>query len=466
MTRMIAILLFVVLAFSTHGATFTVNDPGDGGDAHPGDGIAQTASGVITLRAALEEANAHAGADTILFSTSGSITPAIPLPALSDPSGATTIDGGGAITLDGSMLPTEYNYASCIYVQSANNVIRGLIIVRFPYGGGIVLSGASATGNMIRACRIGTDGNAALPNLGRGITIDGGSNNTIGGTTTGDGNIISGNEGYGIYIEGSGNVIQGNTIGADATGTKALGNWYGISISGGADNLIGGTAVGAGNLISGNRADGISIEGDIPWVDLPYRRGVDLYKRPHGNIIQGNRIGTNAAGTAPLGNWVHGVAIANGAYDNLVGGTTPGAANLISGNGLYGVAIMGTQVEGPSALTTGNQVRRNSIHHNWSYGIAVRNKANRAITMPVIKSLNPIQGIAPSGSTVEIFADDDDEYETYLDTVTADAEGHFTSAVDLSPYPGKKITATATDAQGDTSGITPNAAHGAWRFYR
>src|SRR5437868_1782354 len=49
---------------------FVVNSTGDGDDAFPGDGQCETAvgNGVCTLRAAIEEANAHAGGDGIFFS--------------------------------------------------------------------------------------------------------------------------------------------------------------------------------------------------------------------------------------------------------------------------------------------------------------------------------------------------------------------------------------------------------------
>lgn len=54
------------------GAVFTVNDEGDGTDAAPGNGICETSAGngICTLRAAVAEANALAGLDSIIFSSS------------------------------------------------------------------------------------------------------------------------------------------------------------------------------------------------------------------------------------------------------------------------------------------------------------------------------------------------------------------------------------------------------------
>src|SRR5439155_1210568 len=85
-------------------------------------------------------------------------------------------------------------------------------------------------------------------------------NNTLGGTAAGAGNLISGNSGYGIALTNtaSGNLLQGNLIGTDQTGTLALPNTgAGIELDGASNNTIGGTVAGAGNLISANGGDGI-----------------------------------------------------------------------------------------------------------------------------------------------------------------------------------------------------------------
>ena len=69
--------------------------------------------------------------------------------------------------------------------------------------------------------------------------------------------------GDGIEITGSGasnNAVLGNFIGTNAAGTAALGNGTGVVIDNGAsNNTIGGTGAGAGNVISGNSVDGIDI---------------------------------------------------------------------------------------------------------------------------------------------------------------------------------------------------------------
>src|SRR5262249_31137799 len=205
--------------------------------------------------------------------------------------------------------------------------------------------------NVLEGNYIGTDGSGtvALGNGARisqtftaGVWIIQGQDNRIGGVTPGAGNLISGNTGLGeqspgiAVRQGRGNVIQGNKIGTDVSGTRALGNYDGVLISG-LNNTIGGPVAGAGNLISGSQRDGINITGESGL-------------RAAGNQIQGNYIGTNVTGTAPLPNGA-GVIIFNGT-DNLVGGTEAGARNVISGNSGVGVSVLGGQ---------GNAVQGNYI---------------------------------------------------------------------------------------------------------
>src|SRR5207247_5057670 len=131
----------------------------------------------------------------------------------------------------------------------------------------------------------------------------------------------------------------GNYIGTDLTGTVDLGNGVnGIAISqGSGGNLIGGTTAGTGNLISGNGDTGIII--------------VDPGSA--GNVIQGNFIGTDVAGTVDLGNHA-GVSIGDGASDNMIGGPEATARNIISGNECPGIAIN-------SVRSTGNLAQGNYI---------------------------------------------------------------------------------------------------------
>ena len=123
---------------------------------------------------------------------------------------------------------------------------------------GIDLDGASNT--TIEGNYIGTNaaGTAALANDSDGVEINSGaSGNTIGGTTPGARDIISGNTIYGVEIDtgATGNIVEGSYIGTDVTGDVAVGNSNGIWIASGS-NTIGGTTSGAGNVIVGNDGSG------------------------------------------------------------------------------------------------------------------------------------------------------------------------------------------------------------------
>ena len=77
--------------------------------------------------------------------------------------------------------------------------------------------------------------------------------------------MISGNTTYGVGISDtgtSGNLVEGDYIGTDLTGKVAIANDTGVEIRSGANaNSIGGTTSGAGNLISGNTEVGVDISG-------------------------------------------------------------------------------------------------------------------------------------------------------------------------------------------------------------
>jgi hypothetical protein len=232
-----------------------------------------------------------------------------------------------------------------IVIQSANNTIGGTTvasrnIISSNSGTGIRLSGGTATGNVIEGNYIGTNrsGTAALGNgIDGGVSLEGASSNTVGGTSAAGRNVISGNNGNGVRLtadqsgstSASGNTVLGNYIGTNAAGTGAIPNSgrgirLGDNTSAGApNNTIGGTATGAGNVISGNTQDGIELLGS----------GTN-----HNNIvIQGNIIGLTADGSTALGNF-RGIQSASSA--NLtVGGTVAGARNVISSNTREGLVM-------------------------------------------------------------------------------------------------------------------------------
>ena len=189
-----------------------------------------------------------------------------------------------------------------MFIGSSDNTIGGTVagsgnVISGNTGDGILIYGSGATGNLVEGNYIGTNaaGTAALANTGGGVQITGGAtNNTIGGITatpgTGAGNVISGNGNDGIDIFGSGttgNVVAGNLIGTDIKGANALPNAVnGLQISQGLDGQHDRrpdhhARTGAGNVISGNRSDGIDIS-DSGTTE---------------NVVAGNLIGTDITGS-------------------------------------------------------------------------------------------------------------------------------------------------------------------------
>lgn len=270
-----------------------------------------------------------------------------PLPKITD---SVIIDG---TTQPGTVIEINASGArgaDVLSMTAGNSTVRGLVINHFNASNarvsGILL--ITNGNNVVEGCFIGTNaagssaaegpiGNEALTT---GISIRGSNNNRIGGLTTAARNVISGNDGNGIVISNgsTGNRIQGNYIGTDVTGGLSLGNQrIGIFIIESSGNIIGGTEPGAGNLISGNLNWGILVTDDAS-----------------NNTIQGNMIGTNASGTGKIPNGNTGVFLKVGsgaaATNNTIGGTTPAARNIISGNDAYGVVVgegvRSTQVQG------------------------------------------------------------------------------------------------------------------------
>src|SRR5262245_55245194 len=354
--------LGIVCAFlrvTSHAATFTVTNTLD--------------RGAGSLRAAISNVNASAGPHMINFAIppfDGTVKTITPLSELDHIMNPATVDGytqPGARTNtlaigDNAVLLIELNGSSLsggangLAISAGNGTVRGLVINRFP-GAGVrfdVKGGNRVEGNFIGADPTGM---TALGNHGSGVSVGGLSPNLIGGTTPSARNIISGNSGNGIEAFSGGGtnlVIQGNYIGTDKTGTAPLPNAAtgngGIVLVGVTGTLVGGAVPGAGNLISANHGPGIFIFSSAPRT-----------------VVAGNIIGADVTGTLPMGNALDGVAIQS-STNNVIGGTTPGAGNIIAFNGAAltfgngsGVQVTGTAVN--------NAIAGNSIFGNAVLGI-------------------------------------------------------------------------------------------------
>ena len=435
-------------------STFTVNSLDDTPDANPGDGIAADSAGKSTLRAAIQEANtifnSQFESDLIRFDLPGAgpfklvVTSA--LPPLAD---GVVIDarsvGGFATTgipglqISGEAISIAGTNIDGLRIRSSNSEILGLSITDFSgdgievanttdayissnylgidptgaakgnkgYGlrinnsqrslfdsnvisgnslGGVSLAGTAPESgsmeNVFTRNMIGVDatGMTAIPNLLDGIVVDA-PYNTIG--KPGLGNVISGNNSNGINLSVNAyqTTIQGNQIGTNALGESAIANGiHGIWVRSSQNRIGGNSTIQEGNLISGNGVHGVVLTGPSA----------------NENLIAGNRIGTNAGGTAAIPNVTGGITLMSGKY-NYIGQATEGFGNLISGNGTSGIVlagggtslnevagnIVGATLDGMSPLGNGgygisiragslsNTVRRNQVSGNINSGIAL-----------------------------------------------------------------------------------------------
>ena len=171
-------------------------------------------------------------------------------------------------------------------------------------------TGTTATNNIVIGNLFGT--NAGGANLGNvvGVLLQAG-NNTIGGTSTGAANVFGFNTSAGLEITGTAataEVVAGNLFGTNGSGAK-VGNVVGVLLQTARTNTIGGTAAGAANIFGFNTSSGLETTG----------AGATA------NVILGNSFGTDASG-ANLGN---AVSLNIGSGGNTIGGTTPGAGNVI-----------------------------------------------------------------------------------------------------------------------------------------
>jgi uncharacterized repeat protein (TIGR01451 family) len=392
--------------------------------------------------------------------------------------GTAALDGGYGIFIHDT--PTSNTIGGT--TPGARNVISGHTSHQLGNGFGIWIDVSSDTfvtaGNVIQGNLIGTDatGTVALPNgFGIGAHI---SNNIIGGTAAGARNIISGNQSIGILFTNTfnrGNVVQSNYIGTDVTGMVALGNDIGVSVATAPDNVIGGSAAGAGNVISGNRSHGIEIGG---CAGSPVACAT-------GNVVHGNFIGTKSDGTGALPNDAYGILVwaigeddVPGPSDTTIGGTGGGEGNTIAFNASGGVSVQ----SGGRGDTTGVAVLGNAIFSNTGPGIDLGGDGvtsndpgdadagpNTLQNFPVLTSATSADGSTtiqgslnstPNTSfRLEFFANlacnpaGYGEGETFLGAaaVTTDGTGNVSFIESFPTQGGRVITATATDPANNTS---------------
>ncbi|HNL13877.1 MAG TPA: DUF4347 domain-containing protein, partial [Accumulibacter sp.] len=369
------------------------------------------ADGQISLREALlatnNTPNSGIDADRIYFNLAGlsahTIKLTSALPTISD---KVTIDGTTddsynavsgqlAIALDGNSLATD---GLVLADGSDGSTIRGLVIGNFT-GDGIEIQ-AGAEGNTIAGNYIGSldaAGTATGSGMGgAGIHVQS-RNNLIGGTTAADRNVIAGNTGYGIWLADAANTVRGNYVGLAADGLTALGNSsHGIAISA-SNSVIGGSSA-YGNVISANAGHGIAILGG------------------NSNTVAGNIVGLDATGTVKRGNTGDGVSIRAGSHDNLIGGSTPEARNILSGNE-RGVLIIDASIDNTVAGNyIGVDISGELALGNNLAGIEISGSTNNTIGGPTAAWRNVISGNANYGVKIVSGADGTVVRNNYIGT--------------------------------------------------
>lgn len=340
--------------------------------------------------------------------------------------------GGGAHQIGGNSIAARN--------QISGNAQIGVVI-------GNLTGTITVSGNYIGSNGVGT---AAIPNGAGGIRVlNTGGSLVIGGANSNEGNLISGNNDYGITLDGDTSEVGvlGNRIGTSADGSAALPNQgAGISLSGN-NHTIGGATALARNLISGNSGDGVDISGVATNATLlgnyigtnasgsaalgnggsgirvlsasagirigdsgsgqgnlisgNVLRGVALDGNSNGVLIAGNRIGSNVDGSAAIGNGEAGIVLSGN--NHVIGGNSAGARNLISGNAGNGIIAVG----GGGSSIRGNYIGTNAAGNaplaNTAYGIRVAQTSSLSIGSSAVGSGNLISGNA-RGVSIEAVA--------------------------------------------------------------
>lgn len=382
------------------------------GDVSPGDGNCDSDGGTsgnqCTLRAAIEEANALAGKDTIVFRIGSSS--AVPryiyilseLPAISEDIeiNGDNQTGGGAVTLNGTNAGED---KEGLIFEAGDSEFYDLIVYHFDGAGVLITGTASVT---MTANTIYGGGNA-------GIRIYS-SNNTIGGVSPSDRNYIYDNDHGGIRAKGlsgaiTGIYIQNNYIGLDRNGNTNLPNGtWGVLFDNVSESIIGGA--GAGNVLAGN--------------NLAFSTGIELQESKK-NYITGNIIGTDASGTQDSG-FDTGISLRSSS-ENIIGGFNASYRNLISGNDVHGIVIelltasvispdsnriignfIGTNITGTSAIPNGN-------------GIFMENGVNNYIGSGNVGGGNIIAGNDDQGLQLE--TNDVHDLYVYGNSIGVDVNG-------------------------------------------
>jgi hypothetical protein len=254
--------------------------------------------------------------------------------------------------------------------------------------------------------------------------------------------VVGGNDLDGLRLEADGTQVLGNYIGLGTGGTTDLGNGRnGVTIADAAGNTLGGSSPGARNVISGNAANGVDMAG------------------ADATTIAGNFIGTDAAGSTPVGNGRLGVRIASLSSANTIGGDVSEAENLFVGNADDAIGV----VDGAG---NGNVIARNvgsaatapfiDLDPADGPGNDPATGPQGGAQPPVVVHANAAgaDGTAPPGATVRVFRSASApgsapaDIQAFLGSAIADATGAWQASYSAAVPDGTGVTATQTTAAG------------------
>ncbi|MEM8908707.1 MAG: T9SS type A sorting domain-containing protein, partial [Bacteroidota bacterium] len=331
-------------------------------------------------------------------------------------------------------------------VAGAGNLVAGNTFAGVDYSG----DNGFIQGNIIGLDQAGT---SAMPNDDIGLLIDG-NNIQVGGTTALARNLISGNTGSGIDVVGDQIKIEGNFIGTDVTGTVALGNGDSgiVSVFNNGKVDIGGSAAGAGNVISGNVGFGIG----------------SVLSDGSNSLIQGNKIGTDVTGTENLGNGDAGILLMACANFSI-GGADAGSANTIAFNNNSGIVLSDDVIFLSGVESANILIQQNSLFDNLDFGILYSGNQTPVAT-PVLTNVtlgpNPVAtgtlaGLPNTFYTIEFYknpalnAAGNPEGKTFLGAALVNTDGNgnvaFNGNLNAAVMAGEVISATAVEAGANTS---------------
>ncbi|MBI4334357.1 MAG: PD40 domain-containing protein [Chloroflexi bacterium] len=286
-------------------------------------------------------------------------------------------------------------------------------------------------------------------NQGAGINVTASQDVTIGQSRRYlGGGLISGNGLQGIMISGS-TTSNVNILGNYIDGNKA----EGVGVYDGSNILIGGPTSDQGNNIQFNPI-GILAKGSLTKLSIlsnnigetpEFKSGTRQWGNGVGIKLQDSISEVRIKGNTISSNKQEGILLTGGASRNMI------ADNTITDNGADGIRMDGT-------TTLYNTIRRNSITGNVLKGIELLTGGNGEIEAPVVNQVTwrgySIAGTvsAPRGSTVEVYADDDDEGEKHIGSSALYGNNFYVNA-DVPP--GRKIHAIVIHPNGNTSEFGP-----------